>query len=111
MNYPLIVWTTAASREEAAAVGRHLVQHGLAACVQIDGPIQSIYRWQNQIEQAEEWRCVIKTVSDRYSAVEEAILRIHSYDVPQIIAVRADHVSAMYGDWLAESTAGDGTET
>ncbi|MBN1458781.1 MAG: divalent-cation tolerance protein CutA, partial [Armatimonadetes bacterium] len=64
------VQTTFDNREDAERIGLLLVERRLAACVQICGPIKSIYRWQGNIETAEEWLCLVKTTQDRYPQVE-----------------------------------------
>ncbi len=95
------VATTVGSREEADRIARVLVERRLAGCVQILGPIQSVYRWDGQVEQAEEWLCVAKTGSQQYAAVEAAILELHSYERPEIIATPIVAGSSAYLAWLA----------
>ena len=104
MSEALVVWTTTGSREEAAAIAERLVRDRLAACVQIDGPIHSVYRWQDEVESAEEWRCMIKTRRSLYSRLEATLLELHPYDVPQIVAVAADQILPAYERWLLEAT-------
>ena len=99
------VTTTAGSREEADRIATTLVDRRLAACVQIVGPIRSVYRWQGQIEHSEEWLCQIKTTREQYTVVEAAIRDVHSYDCPEIIATPIVAGSAAYLRWLAEQTS------
>lgn len=99
------VLTTTDSRDLAAEIGRTLVERRLAACMQIVGPIASIYRWQGQIETAEEWQCWIKTTRDRFSAVEQAIRELHTYSVPEILAIPVVAGSSAYLQWLEEQVA------
>lgn len=99
-NNAIQIMTTTDSSEEAARIARELVQRRLAGCVQIVGPITSTYWWSDEIETAEEWLCLIKTVEDRYAAVETAIREVHSYDVPEILAVPVVHGSNAYLQWL-----------
>lgn len=94
------VSTTVASQAEAERLARALVERRLAACVQISGPINSIYHWQGKIEVSAEWRCEVKTLRSVYPAVESAIRALHSYDVPEILAVPLAAVSADYLAWL-----------
>lgn len=101
----LQIATTAGSREEADRIATTLVYQRLAACVQIIGPIRSVYRWQGQIEHGEEWLCQIKTTREQYGAIEAAIREIHSYDCPEIIATPIVAGSAAYLQWLAENVA------
>ena len=98
----LHVFTTAGSREEADQVARALVERRLAGCVQILGPLKSVYRWGGQVEQGEEWLCLIKTSSDQFAAVEAAIRELSSYECPEIIAMSITAGSSNYLAWLTE---------
>jgi periplasmic divalent cation tolerance protein len=98
-----IVFTTAGSEDEARKIAQHLVEHQLAACVNIVPRIQSIYRWQGKVESAEEWLLVIKTNAERFPAVRDAIRELHSYDLPECIAVSIEDGSAEYLQWLGDS--------
>ncbi len=99
-----IVLSTASSEEEARKIARHLVDHQLAACVNILPRIHSIYRWQGKVEEAQEWLLLIKTTAGRFSAVNDAIRKLHSYDLPECIAVPIEEGSPEYLQWIAEST-------
>jgi periplasmic divalent cation tolerance protein len=99
----LQVLTTAGSEEEAGAIAAALIERRLAACVQISGPITSIYRWQGEIENAQEWHCLAKTAASRWDAVEAAIRAAHSYDEPEIIATPIVAGSPGYLRWIDES--------
>ena len=94
------VTTTTEKKEDAERIARSLVETRLAACVQIVGPIESIYRWKGRIETAGEWLCLIKSRSENYRAVEEAIRSIHPYEVPEIVAVPITGGSRDYLGWL-----------
>jgi periplasmic divalent cation tolerance protein len=98
-----IVLSTASSEEEARKIARHLVERQLAACVNIVPQIESVYRWQGKVEEAREWLLLIKTTSERFPAVRDALLELHSYDVPECIAIAAEDGSAGYLDWIGES--------
>ncbi len=98
----LQVQTTLEKRADAERLARALVEQRLAACVQVVGPIQSVYRWKDQIETAEEWLCLIKTCRDLYPVVEKTILELHPYEVPEIIALPIAVGSANYLAWLKE---------
>ena len=102
--------TAAGSRDEAERIARALVEQRLAACVQIVGPVQSIYRWQGAVERVEEWLCLIKTSRAQYAALESAIRDLHSYECPEIIATPIDAGSGPYLAWLAEQLSGDGPQ-
>jgi periplasmic divalent cation tolerance protein len=97
--------TTTDGKDLAERIGRALVDGRLAACVQIVGPITSIYRWEGKTETAEEWQCWIKTTRDRYAAVEQAIRQIHTYTVPEILAIPVVAGNPAYLKWLEEQVA------
>ena len=99
MQYIQIVTTTETS-EEAQKIARALIDRRLAACVQIAGPITSVYRWKGEVETAEEWMCVAKTREDLYAEAEAAIREHHSYEVPEILGMPIEHGSASYLNWL-----------
>lgn len=96
----LLVWTTASSEVEAQKIAQHLVEKGLAACVQVDGPITSTYRWEGAVESSREWRCSIKTHMRHLKAVEQAIQACHSYQVPQFVAIPIAETSPAYRSWM-----------
>jgi periplasmic divalent cation tolerance protein len=98
----LQVTTTTDSGPVAERIANELVNRRLAGCVQIIGPIQSVYRWQGNVERAEEWLLLIKTAADRYTAVEATIRELHSYEVPEIIATPIVAGSGAYLAWLGE---------
>ena len=105
MPEPLIqVVTTAASLDEARRIAAALVERRLAACVQIVGPIESVYRWKEKIETATEWQCQIKTRQSKFSAVEAAICALHSYEVPEILALPISDGNSAYLRWLIDET-------
>jgi periplasmic divalent cation tolerance protein len=104
MSQAVQVATTTASKSDAERIARALIEQRLAACVQISGPITSVYRWQDAIETATEWLCTIKTIESNYPQVETTIRQLHTYDEPEIIAVAIVAGSASYLEWLrAES--------
>ena len=98
----LVVETSTADKGDAQRLARLLVEHRLAACAQVSGPLESTYRWQGKIETATEWLCTAKTLADRYERVEALIREHHPYDEPEILAVRVHAGSAGYLHWLAE---------
>ena len=104
------VQTTTDQRESALAIAEDLVGSGLAACVQIGGPITSLYRWRGNVETASEWTCTIKTTVGLYPAVEQRIRQLHTYEEPEIIAVEIAVASTSYLNWLrAQLAAPDAT--
>jgi len=98
------VQTTFERQIDAERLARALVERRLAACVQITGPIQSLYRWKDEIETAEEWLCLIKTRRDLYEAVERAIVELHHYETPEIVALPIVAGSASYVNWIGTET-------
>jgi periplasmic divalent cation tolerance protein len=102
MEQYIQVITTTANKEDAAKIAAALVEKRLAACVQIVGPVHSIYRWEGKVEQAEEWQCLIKSRPDLFFAVEQVIKNIHPYEIPEIIALTIVAGSADYLQWLRD---------
>jgi len=98
-----IVLTTAGSEEEARKIAQHLVEHRLAACVNIVPQVESIYRWQGKVESSREWLLVVKSTAAKFAAVRDAIRELHSYDLPECIAISIEEGSPQYLQWLAES--------
>jgi periplasmic divalent cation tolerance protein len=98
-----IVLTTASSEDEARKIARHLVEHQLAACVNIVPQIESIYRWQNKVESAQEWLLLIKTTAEGFAAVRDAIRELHSYELPECVVIAVEDGSTEYLEWLADS--------
>jgi len=104
-----IVFVMAGNEDEAAKIARALVEERLAACVNILGPVRSVYRWRGAIEDEREYLLVIKSQARLYSRVERKVRELHSYEVPEIIAVAIAQGSKPYLEWLVESTAAQRT--
>ena len=100
MTSAIQVFTTTGDRDEADAIAQQLVEQHLAACVQVIGPITSTYRWEGAVESGVEWLCIIKTDAAQWEAVEQAIRGLHSYEVPEIVAMPISHGHAPYLAWL-----------
>lgn len=98
-----LVLSTAGSEDEARKIARHLIEHQLAACVNIVPHIESIYRWDGKIESSREWLLLIKTSAERFAEVREAIRELHSYDLPECIAINIEDGSAEYLKWITDS--------
>lgn len=96
--------TTTETKEQAQTIAQHLVEAKLAACVQITGPITSIYRWKDKVENAREWFCLIKTRDVLYDRVQAAIKNLHPYETPEIIAVPILKGSKEYMNWIDDVT-------
>lgn len=100
-----IVLVTCGNLMEARRIASKVVRKHLAACVSIVlGPVQSVYRWKGKVETAREQLLLIKTVEKQLPALEGELKRLHSYDVPEIIALPAVWGSADYLDWLTENS-------
>ena len=96
--------TTVDDRQKAEEIGRKLVEERLVACCQIAGPIRSIYRWKGIIEEADEWYCIMKTKEALYHMAEDAIRRLHPYEVPEIIGVPVLNALEDYAAWVEGET-------
>jgi periplasmic divalent cation tolerance protein len=94
--------TTMESKESAEKMGNLLVENKLAACVQVSGPITSIYQWEDKMEQSQEYYCIIKTEKKRYSQIEHTIKKNHSYEVPEIIVLPILKGNPDYLNWISE---------
>jgi periplasmic divalent cation tolerance protein len=94
------VFTTTASKHEAEEIALRLVERKLAGCVQVVGPISSIYRWRGKIENAEEWLCIIKTSIALFEKLNKVIGMVHKYEVPEITVVPIIAMNSEYQDWL-----------
>ncbi len=96
----VLILSTFGTAAAAEACGKRLVADGLAACVQIDGPIRSIYRWQGEIQTDEEFRLLIKTAPAAHTACQAALAQLHPYDLPEIVVLDAA-ASPAYAAWVA----------
>jgi periplasmic divalent cation tolerance protein len=107
MTNKIVVLVTCGSIDEAQRIGRTLVDRKLVACANIlRAPVQSIYWWKNKIELAEEVLLLLKSSRSRFAAVESAIRKLHSYDLPEIIALPITAGSRGYLDWVSRSASG-----
>lgn len=103
---PILVLTQMPDQDKARVLARHLVEARLAACVNVGAPVDSLYHWQGQIETASEVPVMIKTRRGRYRELEAAILALHPYELPEIIAVPVSDGLAPYLNWITAETAG-----
>ena len=97
----LVVLVTTGSTEEAGKIARALVEERLAACVNLVPAIRSFYRWQGEIVDDAEVLLVVKSSRARFAALEERVRELHSYDVPEVLALEVGAGSAAYLEWLA----------
>lgn len=97
----ILVLTNVANFDDAKAMARDLVAKKLCACVNINSKCHSIYSWQDNIEEAEEYTLLIKTNTDKYTELEQEIKALHKYEVPEIIAIDITQGSSEYLNWIS----------
>jgi periplasmic divalent cation tolerance protein len=102
---PIVVLMTAPNRQEAVRIAEMLVSARLAACVQILPQIQSVYRWQGEVERASEVLLLAKTTTGRFDELDRAVKEIHSYETPEIVALPVTSISGPYRKWLQAAIA------
>jgi periplasmic divalent cation tolerance protein len=100
MSEYIQVMTTVAQKEDAQALAEAVLEQRLGACVQIVGPITSMYWWEDDIDKSTEYLCIIKSRLDKFKELEKTIKTAHSYDVPEIIATPLVAGSKEYLGWL-----------
>jgi periplasmic divalent cation tolerance protein len=103
MEY-IVVYVTAPAEEEAERIARDLVENKLAACVNIVKNMRSIYRWQGKIEDETEVLMIVKTRREHFAHLRDMVKQLHSYSVPEIIALPVVEGSEEYLAWLEEET-------
>jgi periplasmic divalent cation tolerance protein len=99
------VYVVFADAGEAECIGHAMVDERLAACVNLLGPIRSVYRWQGAIERAAEFAAIFKTADSKIDALIGRIAALHSYEVPCITSWPIEHALPAYADWVAESVS------
>jgi periplasmic divalent cation tolerance protein len=104
MTDTILILVTAGSETEAETIAKTLVEERLAACVNLLSPIRSIYRWEGKIADDREWLLVIKTQAARFAAVEARVTALHSYQVPEVIALPIQAGTAAYLRWVQAET-------
>jgi periplasmic divalent cation tolerance protein len=100
---PIVVFMTAANGEEATRLAELLVVAHLAACVQILPEMESVYRWKGGIERQAEILLLAKTTREKFDDLERAVRALHSYEIPEIVALPITAGSAPYLEWLKSS--------
>ena len=100
---PIVVFLTAASGEEATRLADLIIGAHLAACVQILPEMESVYRWQGQVERQSEILLIVKTTTGKFAELEREVRALHSYETPEIVAIPIVTGSQPYLDWLSES--------
>ena len=97
--------STTGREQEARSIARQLVEERLAACVNILGPIRSVYRWRGAVEEEPEFLLLIKTRAILLPRLERRLIELHSYEVPEMLAIAPSAGSPDYLAWLVEATA------
>ena len=100
----IVVLITASSNEEARKLGKTLVQEKFAACVNVIPEIISIFKWHGEVCEEGEVLMIVKTAGDKFSALEKRIKQVHSYEVPEIIALPIVAGSKEYLNWIQKET-------
>ena len=98
-----IVLTTAGSKKEAQKLARALVERRLAACVNVVGPIASVYWWKEKVESAAEFLLLIKTTAAAVARIEAALKELHSYELPECVVLPIEGGSEKYLQWIEAS--------
>ena len=101
----VVVMVTTASQDEAAKIADQVVQSRLAACASMIPTVRSTYWWEGKLMNDQESLLLIKTTSDKFSSLEAMIRNIHSYKVPEIIAIPVSHGFSPYLDWVHRETS------
>lgn len=100
----LVVLITAGSTEEAQKIARALVEERLAACVNIVAPVQSVYRWQGEIQTDQEALLIVKTTTEAMEKLAKRVKQLHSYELPEVIALPILAGAEDYLRWIDEQT-------
>jgi periplasmic divalent cation tolerance protein len=106
MNDVRLVFCTFPSIDSARQIGTALVEKQLAACVNLIPGIESIYRWQGELENTRETLAIFKTSAEVYPAFEKALAELHPYDVPEIVAIEPSAVAETYAAWVLAEVRG-----
>lgn len=101
----ILIMTSCEKKEDAMNIAKACVDSKSAACVQIHGPVDSVYSWNDVLEQTQEWVCSIKTRDTHFESVQKLIQSIHPYELPEIIAVPISNVSDDYLNWVHDNVS------
>ena len=102
-----IVLTTVGVLEKAEQLASALVERRLAACVNVVGPMRSIYRWKGAIEREQEYLLIIKTTSERAADLTAAFTELHPYELPERVELSIEGGSGEYLEWLSAQVSRD----
>jgi periplasmic divalent cation tolerance protein len=101
----IIALTTVGSQDDALRIARELVERRLAACINIVGPVHSVYRWKGTIHDATERVLLIKTVSEDFPRLRDAIVKLHSYELPEVVALAVVDGLETYLNWITAGSS------
>lgn len=104
MTPAIVVLVTVGSEQEAETIATALLEERLAACVNVTSPVRSLYRWEGRIADDREWQMVIKTQARLFEALATRVRALHSYDLPEIIALPVLAGTTDYVDWIQNET-------
>ncbi len=104
MTKTMVIFVTAGSTEEARKIGQTLVEEEKVACCNIVQPIESIFKWQGKLNIEREALMIMKTREELFDTVAKRVKELHSYEVPEIIAVPITHGAKTYLDWVVKET-------
>jgi len=96
----MVVLVTTGNRREAEKIACHLLEEKLIACANITGPVSSVFKWAGKVERAEEYIFLMKSRLDLFEELSETVKALHSYEVPEIIALPIVNGSSTYIEWL-----------
>jgi periplasmic divalent cation tolerance protein len=106
MIQALIVLTTIDQPEAAEKLARDFIERRLAACVNIVGPIRSVYRWKDEVHNDEEYLLIIKTTAEQAEQLNSALKELHSYELPECVHLSVEGGTQEYLEWLGEQVRG-----
>jgi periplasmic divalent cation tolerance protein len=105
MSQELIAFVTTPNQEEAIYLAENLISESLCACVNILPAVESVYQWEGKVTKDKEVLLIIKTTGERYEELQRRILELHTYTVPEVIAVKIERGSNTYLEWLRQSVS------
>ncbi|MCB1023215.1 MAG: divalent-cation tolerance protein CutA [Acidobacteria bacterium] len=99
----IVVLTTTPTELEAESLAKKIIEAKLASCVQVLPKMKSFYFWEGELKQEAEYLLLIKTLDEKFPKLEEFIKENHSYELPEVVALKAERISQRYLDWISES--------
>lgn len=96
----ILVYVTCKDKKEAEKIGQHLLKKRLVACAKVTEKVRSRFWWKGKIDKANEILLILVSTEDKFNSIEKEILKLHSYEIPEIISIKVDKVHKPYLDWL-----------